>query len=87
MRLTHDLGGVALYGPKEYATLCADVDRLSRDICDDQAEQFINERKLFSEFSRLFGFCVAGRALQSAASTSFRTFLVRLRRDGLGMRF
>jgi hypothetical protein len=52
VRLTHDQGGVALYGPKEYATLCAEVDRLYPGICDDKAEQFINERKPFSEFSR-----------------------------------
>jgi hypothetical protein len=43
---------VAFYGPKEYALLRAEVEKLSQGICDQRAEEFIAGRKQFSESTR-----------------------------------
>ena len=43
---------VAFYGPKEYAFLKSEVEKLSQGVFDDRAEQFIAGRKQFSESTR-----------------------------------
>jgi len=43
---------IAFYGPKEYALLRSEVEKLSQGICDTRAEQFIAGRKQFSESTR-----------------------------------
>src|SRR5262249_5439617 len=43
---------IVFYGPKEYALLKSEVDKLSQGICDSRAEEFIAGRKQFSESTR-----------------------------------
>ncbi len=43
---------VAFYGPKEYALLKDEVEKLAEGIFDERAEQFISGRKQFSESTR-----------------------------------
>lgn len=43
---------IVFYGPKEYALLKSEVDKLSQGICDTRAEEFIGRRKQFSESTR-----------------------------------
>jgi len=43
---------VAFYGPKEYALLKDEVEKLAEGIFDERAEQFISGRKQFSESAR-----------------------------------
>jgi hypothetical protein len=52
---TMNTGGsevTAFYGPKEYALLRREVDKLCQGICDTRAEQFMAGRKQFSESTR-----------------------------------
>lgn len=43
---------VAFYSPAEYAQLRAEVEKFSRGILDDRAQQFIKSRKQFSDTTR-----------------------------------
>jgi hypothetical protein len=70
-------GVVAFYGPKEYASLKAEVEKLSQGICDNRALEFIAGRKQFAQSAR------SGQKIHLQSRQNVADRLMAVTEDGL----